>query len=314
MTLAFVLLGYGLVVATMAPPLLRRLTRRGSAPRLGITAWLVAIASTLGAGVLAAGILTFEATEYWRDADDAVLACYNVLSLPVHEHWSLAAQLAIYATAGLVVAGSIVAAARSARYLLHMRRRTFAHARQVRLVGRRVPGVGAVVLDSAEPQAYCVAGRPDTIVVTSAALEALTEDQLAAVLAHEQAHLSGRHASMTAALRGLKDSLPRVRLVAVGAAEIARLLEMCADDTAARTHGPESLLGGLLALVGASEPVPERALAAAGVAVLARAERLVDPVSAARRAATRTALLGMIMTIAGGLLGVCVWFGGSMMG
>ncbi|MFD0360749.1 hypothetical protein ACFQZZ_04725 [Nocardia sp. GCM10030253] len=36
--------------------------------------------------------------------------------------------------------------------------------------------LGVVMLDSAEPQAYCVAGRPDAIVVTSAALDALAPD------------------------------------------------------------------------------------------------------------------------------------------
>jgi Zn-dependent protease with chaperone function len=40
---------------------------------------------------------------------------------------------------------------------------------------------------------YCVPGRLPTIVVTTGALAVLEPEQLAAVLAHERAHLAGRH-------------------------------------------------------------------------------------------------------------------------
>jgi hypothetical protein len=174
------------------------------------------------------------------------------------------------------------------------------------MVGRRVPGVGAVVLDSPERQAYCVAGRPDTIVVTSAAVDALTEQQLAAVLAHEHAHLSERHAGLLRLLRGIAIALPGMRLATDGEQEIGRLLEMCADDTAARRHGREPLLGGLLAIVGATEPLPAGALSAAATAVLVRAERLVAPVGVVRRATNRTALLAVMAATVVGLLEIAV--------
>ncbi len=44
--------GYALVAAWSVPPLLARLTRRGASPRLGLAAWLMAMASVL----LAAGL------------------------------------------------------------------------------------------------------------------------------------------------------------------------------------------------------------------------------------------------------------------
>ena len=44
-----------------------------------------------------------------------------------------------------------------------------------------------------EPAAYCVSGRPPAIVVTTAALGALDDRQLDAVVAHERAHLAGHH-------------------------------------------------------------------------------------------------------------------------
>jgi hypothetical protein len=57
---------------------------------------------------------------------------------------------------------------------------------------------------------------------------------------------------------------------------MARLLEMCADDAAARRYGSPTLLGALLALSGRT-PAPRGALGSTGVEVLARAERLALP-------------------------------------
>jgi Zn-dependent protease with chaperone function len=106
-----------------------------------------------------------------------------------------------------------------------------------------------------------VTGRPHTIVITSAALAALDETQLGAVLCHERAHLAGRHHQLLAFTRALAAILPRIELFTTGAGEVARLLEMCADDTAARTHGAPTVLGALLALCGAAS-IPAGALGA----------------------------------------------------
>ncbi|MFI7000685.1 M56 family metallopeptidase [Nocardia sp. NPDC050175] len=300
MTLAIALMLYGATVATLGPPVLRRLTRRGNAPRLGIIAWVVAIVGTLGAWAAAATMLTVEFATYWGHPHDALRACFAIMWNPIHDG-SGATKAVTFAVGALVATCTLAVVARAVSVVREMRRRTHAHAKALRLVGRRVPGLGALVLDSPERQAYCVPGRPDTIVVTSAALDALAPDQLAAVLAHERAHLSGRHAPLTAVLRAIATTLPGLRLVTAGTAEITRLLEMCADDKAADKHGSEPLLGGLLAILGVSEALPEGAMAAAGTAVLARAERLVDPVSRMRRATTRTALLGVIAATVTGL-------------
>jgi Zn-dependent protease with chaperone function len=128
----------------------------------------------------------------------------------------------------------------------------------VRIVGHRVGVLGTgvcpsqnvetVVLDAAEPAAYCVAGRPRAIVITRGALASLDDQQLAAVLAHERAHMTGHHAQLVAVLRGLAATFPSVGLFGEAAQQVSRLLEMCADDTAARQHGPAPLLAGLLTL------------------------------------------------------------------
>jgi hypothetical protein len=99
-----------------------------------------------------------------------------------------------------------------------------------------------------------------------------------------------------AVARALAASAPRVRLFTTGAAEIARLLEMCADDRATRTHSSHTLLRGLIALTG---PTPSGALGAGNVAVLDRAGRLASPPRPLDRARTRALLTAAIATLAG---------------
>jgi hypothetical protein len=106
----------------------------------------------------------------------------------------------------------------------------------------------AVVLDEPQPAAYCVPGRPAAIVLTSGALAVLDPGQLRAVLAHERAHLAGRHHLLIALTRGLAASFPAVPLFARGADEVARLAEMCADDAAARQSSRPVLITALLAM------------------------------------------------------------------
>ncbi|WP_433734306.1 M56 family metallopeptidase [Nocardia sp. CA-129566] len=306
MNIAVSLMIYGGMVATFGPTVLRRLTHRGAAPRLGVLAWLVAIAGVLGAWAMAAGVLIVEFATFCQHPADTLRDSYTVLSTPIHLHGGSIARTGTLTLAALVAIAVIGMLVHTARAMVRFRRTTRAHGRAVRMVGRRVPGVSAVVLDSPQRQAYCVAGRPDTIVVTSAAVDALTREQLAAVLAHEHAHLSGRHGTLIGLLRAIATTLPGVRLVTDGVGEIGRLLEMCADDRAARRHGAEPLLGGLLAIVGATGPVPAGALSAAATAVLARAERLAAPVGPVRRATNRTALLAVMATTVIGLLEIAV--------
>jgi Zn-dependent protease with chaperone function len=169
------------------------------------------------------------------------------------------------------------------------------------VVGRRVDGLDAVVLDAPERLAYCVAGRPSAIVVTSAMLDALDDRHLRAVLAHEHAHLAGRHHQILAFTRGLAAIMPRVELFSTGARELARLLEMCADDAAARRHGARTLLDALLAMSDGA-PAPIGTLGSTGVDVLARAERLALPTAVGGRWRTRTLLSGVTLFVVGGPL------------
>ncbi|MBA2473399.1 MAG: M56 family metallopeptidase [Pseudonocardiales bacterium] len=300
MSVALCLVLYSFTVAVLAPCLLTRLTRAGVAPRLGVVAWLVAIGSVVGSWIIA---VVFLAVELFRDADQpghaVVSSCLATLREAAAGRAGVLVQIGLFLLATVAVAAVAVLVWRLSRSLLRARASTHEHARMTRIAGRHIDGLEAVVLDAPQRVAYCVPGRPNTIVVTSAAVDALDARHLDAVLSHERAHLAGRHHLILALTRGLATILPRIQLVTIGAAEVARLLEMCADDAAARAHGPATVLGALLALSGAA-PIPSSALGATGIGVLARATRLATPPRPAQRIRVRLMLAAVSVLLAVG--------------
>src|SRR5262249_4994269 len=83
-------------------------------------------------------------------------------------------------------------------------------------------------------------------------------DQLAAVLAHERAHLAWHHHRLVATARIAQQLLPFLPLMRETAAQVARLVEMHADDAATRTHDTRTLATALVLLAerGALAPRP----------------------------------------------------------
>ncbi|KDE97026.1 peptidase M48 [Mycolicibacterium aromaticivorans JS19b1 = JCM 16368] len=274
MTVAAALLLYVTIILAAGPRLLISMTANGGAPRLGIAAWLTAIVTMLGCSIAATVLLLIEVAGHWDSPDALIVSCLERLQAILLGHGGWTPRLVATAAVSIVSGCLVAVCVRLVRALVRMRAHTFAHADAVRLVGKS-DGGDIVIIEAAEPAAYCVAGRPPAIVVTTAALAALDETQLAAVVAHERAHLRGRHAHVVAAVRGLAAALPRVRLLTSATTQISFLLEMCADDAAAQRHGRQPLLAGLLKLAGASAPI--HGLAAASVAVLVRAQRLSAP-------------------------------------
>lgn len=293
MSVAICLLIASLVVATFGPPILTRATRSGAAPRWGVAAWAAAIGGVASAWLAVAvmvvvGVLGARGSgshfaewclallqDMARGAPVPVLVALAVLALP-------AVGLPLWRVASTIGAGRI---------------RGRRHSDAARIVGRRTRDRNVVILDVTERAAYCLPGRPHTIVVTSTAVEALTDRQLAAVLAHERAHLAGHHHLLVALSRGLARAFPRVRLFAAGARQIARLVELCADDAAARRTGPRPVAEALLALTSAG---PGGALAAGGMDALARAHRLLTAESTARWRSAHLLLIATTMVLVAG--------------
>ena len=97
-------------------------------------------------------------------------------------------------------------------HLRAIRRHALQHAEAARLAGQREPILGAVLVDHAQPAAYCVAGPQPTVTVTTGTLQALDPRQLDAVLAYERAHLAYRHHRLLAIARIGSEVLPFVPL------------------------------------------------------------------------------------------------------
>ncbi|HEY3878422.1 MAG TPA: M56 family metallopeptidase [Trebonia sp.] len=311
---ALALLGYAACTAWLAPALLTPLTTRGLSVRAGLTAWLAAMASVLVSAVLAVQFsLRTVAADWPRLTQDLCRSVAGQACTP-GVYGSLLYQAGVAALGALLTLGTAAALYRYGRRVQRSRSQTRSHARAALLVGRDFATAGAgvrtVVLDDPRPAAYCVAGRPAAIVVTSAALAVLGPGQLSAVLAHERAHLAGGHHALTTVVRGLAAAFPRVPLFSAGAAEVTRLAEMSADDAAARSAGRRTVAAALLALAtGTSVPDapaapasagPSAVLAAAEHAVPARVDRLLAPsrpAVAARAAALLAAVTALLALV-----------------
>jgi Zn-dependent protease with chaperone function len=298
MRAALLVFGYALAVAWYLPAPLIRLTERGIGARLGLAAWLAAIASVLASAVVALLLLVSAAVAGWSGLAEAVCRSVAAGACTPTIYRSAIFEVALGVTAIGATLAVAVLAWRYGRSIQQAQRRTRGHAEVARMAGRRLPGAGAaMVVDFPQPAAYCVAGRPAAIVLTSGALAVLDPAQLTAVLAHERAHLAGRHQLLIALTRGLGVSFPAVPLFTRGPAEVARLAEMCADDAAARLSGRRILIAALLAM-GTGAAVPAAALAATTCAVAARVQRLLEPPGRGRQACNDLALATVILLLA----------------
>lgn len=342
MSTVLLLFLYALAVAWWAPVPLRRLTASGVSPRFGLAAWLIAMVSVLVSVAVALTLLTRAAVAGWSRLAEVVCRSFAGHACAANVYQSAVFEFSLGVIAVIAILAAMVAAWRYGRSVQRAQRRTRAHAEVARITGRELPGTGALVLDSAQPVAYCLAGRPATIVLTTGAVALLDPPQLAAVLAHERAHLASRHHQLIALTRGLVAVFPAVPLFAAGEPNVARLAEMCADDTAARRSSRPALITALLAMAtGAAVPAaalkdgtlkdgtlkdrtlkdaalrivalptsapPTSALGATACAVTARLQRLADAPSGARQARYALALTGVTaaLALAPGLLAALV--------
>jgi hypothetical protein len=127
-----------------------------------------------------------------------------------------------------------------------------ARARQrvlIDLVGTEREGLpGTVVVDDPRATAFGLPGFRGRVVVSSGAIDALSSDELRAVLAHERAHLHAHHDLVLFPFRSLASSLPESRSLAEVSSRVGTLVEMAADNRALRECEPAALARALCAL------------------------------------------------------------------
>jgi Zn-dependent protease with chaperone function len=270
-TVAAALVAYAACVGTLGSRVLARAGWAARAPLLAIVIYLTAAWSVVAALGLAGLTLAVHATALGGGLSHLIGAC--VLRLRATYATPGGATVA---GLGLTLAGAVLArtAVTATTHLRANGRQASRHAQAARLVGVPEPALGAVLVEHPQPTAYCVAGRHPTVVLTTGAVQALNPDQLAAVLAHERAHLAAHHHRLLAMARIGRQVLPFLPLMRDADAQVTKLVEMHADDVAERASGPAPLATALVALATGS-PVP--ALAAAAVDTVQRIHRLLDP-------------------------------------
>lgn len=269
MSSALCLTGYGVVLAITAPRWLSHAISRGRAPRLEIGAWLLALATTTSSLLLATISVA-------RDGNPWLATIGWVL---------LAAGVARVLWAGEVT-----------RRESRSRRRS--HSQLVAILGRPDPRLGAVIVDAGEPLVYCLRTPAPTVVVTTAARQALTPSQLSAALAHERAHLTGRHHLLLAIVYSAARAVPWLALFTQAALTVGELLEMRADDAAARRYGRRTVATAIAAM--SRRPAPVGALGAAGPSALARGLRLCSTEPTWRTRSDRLLVAATVLALAAG--------------
>ena len=272
MTVAVVLLAYAVCVGTLGTRLLGRARWTVRDPLLAIVTYLAAAWSVVAALGLAGLTLAVHATALGGGLSQLVGACVRRLRDTYATPGGAAA-----AGIGLTLAGAVVAHAMvtSVTHLLAVRRQALRHVQAARLIGHLEPALGAMLVDHAQPAAYCVAGPHPTVIMTSGALQALDADQVDAVLAHERAHLARHHHRLLAVARIGGQMLPFVPLMRDTVAQVTRLVEMHADDTATSDRDNRTLATALVVLATAVSPAP--ALAAGATDTVQRIQRLLGP-------------------------------------
>jgi Peptidase family M48 len=244
-----------LVALPMLAPALAGLTARPLAARMEPrqAVWLLATASVVLAASSAAALALVAAYAAIRSP---VLAAAGDYSLLVVRHAD-----PVPALAGLL-AGSLLLAALIAAGAL-IRSRAIAIARSYRHAAAMTASGGIVVLPGASIEAYTMPGNPGRIVISGRLLNHLDARQQSALVAHEHAHLTGRHYLFASAARLAAAANPLLRPVA---RSVEYALERWADEHAAAVTGNRRLVAetiGEVALI-ASPHSPHRSSLALG--------------------------------------------------
>ena len=180
------------------------------------------------------------------------------------------------------------------------------HRELLELIVRPSAQPDARVLEHPAPVAFCIPGARPLLVLSSGMVAELDDGQLAAVVAHERAHLRERHHLYLRPFVAWETALPLLPAATRAHAAVRSLVEMRADDVAlASLDGPSprrTLAQAIVAVAGGGGAVPGGALAVGGGALGPRVRRLLEPPrplpASARAAALACAALLLLLPTA----------------
>jgi Zn-dependent protease with chaperone function len=254
-----------LVLSGPVPAMLARATWPMRAPRAAIVLWqsiaLAAVLSAFSAGIAIASRLFAPGP----DGRPTVTITSEIAALG----WPLRTAYVIVFAVTLVIGARLTYAV--VQVAIATRRRRAHHRMVVDLVGKS-QGNHLRILDVAQPLAYCLPGVRSRVVVSEGALNTLADNEMAAILTHERAHLRARHDLVLEMFTAVHAAFPRFVRSAHALHAVRLLIELLADDAAVRVAGPTPLARALVAC--ASGRTPSGALAAGGPTTVLRVRRL----------------------------------------
>lgn len=220
-------------------------------------------------------------------------------------HIAYAGTSAVDPAWNLTAAGAVALVASWAVIAWRYRRQDEVERQRIRsaaAVAVLVDGQVVHVVAGDEAVAFCLPGRrrlrskPETprVVVSRAALRRLSAARMAAVVAHEQAHLAHCHHRAVSFARALGAAVGWTGALRSYAAQVRRLVELEADDAAASRHGRRLVAEALVEMC-APRSGPSLALSMGAGSVSERVWRLVDPAVAGLRLEGRVRLLAVTL-------------------
>jgi len=264
------------LLAWPVPVLLARAGWPGRDPLVALVCWQ---AIGLAGGLSIIGALLVHGLAPWGDALPQAgwsLLAGSPAAGPVRgDHWvalTLAGVLAVELVGVLVLSW------------LRTTRTRRRHRAQLELVVQPSAALPDTrLLEHPAPVAFCIPGARPLLVLSSGMVAELDDDQLAAVVAHERAHLKEHHHLLLLPFVAWKAALPVLPAAERAYAAVRQLVEMRADDVALNSlTGPgarRTLARAIVAAAGGTggAGVPDGALAVAGAGVRARVLRLLEP-------------------------------------
>jgi Zn-dependent protease with chaperone function len=222
------------LAALAARPLAGRLEPRRAT-------WLLTAAAVVLAGCAVAALALLAASAAAGLPAAAALGHYSQPVLRRADPGAAVTGLA----ASVLLAGAGVTAA------IGLRRRARALAESYRRAARLREDAGLVIVPGNAIEAYALPGWPGRIVVSAALLAALDARERAALLAHERAHLAGRHHLFTTAAHLAAAACP---LLLPLARAVDYTVERWADEDAARATGDRRLVAATIGRVALLTP------------------------------------------------------------
>ena len=270
MLVLLLLLVYTACVVLFGPRLAAGRSWTSSAPRLGLLVCHAVPAAAVSGVALIAAMTAVSVQHVRPDVGHLLHACAVAV-------WNSATHPGVPVTTAVGLAAAVLLS-----HLLRTAASSAASARRTRrdqraglaLMSQGSGDRGYTRVPSEQRFAYCLPGEGGRIVVSTAVESELDDEELAAVLAHERAHLTGRHHTLVQITQVLAKAVPLAPMRALRA-EVATLVEMAADDRACRESDREALLAALLHLGAPGAATPGLAVNSSGT--VARALRLAAP-------------------------------------